>query len=53
MSLLKNGNELFKIGNILQIFQVSEKKAHKGGTNPKVNTLQMDIVSNQTIPNQH
>ena len=37
MSLLKNGNELFKNGNILQIFQVSKKKAHKGAVKVVVN----------------
>ena len=37
MSLLKNGNELFKNGNILQIFQVSKKKAHKGAVKFVVN----------------
>ena len=35
MSLWQNGNELFKNGNILQIFQVSKKKPTRVAPIPK------------------
>ena len=54
MSLLKNGNELFKNGNILQIFQESKKKPTIVAPIPKrtffLDTQQIEQFNEKNTP---